>query len=95
MWAIIGGSGFERFEEVEVLETYDGDTPFGKTSSGLKRVRVGEHECFFLSRHGQFHEMLPSEVNYQANIYALKDILLIFLSYIINIIYIIYNIINI
>lgn len=76
MWAVIGGSGFEKFEEVENLEDLDRETPFGKASSGLKRIRVsteaGEKECLFLSRHGSEHELLPSEVNYVANIFALK-----------------------
>lgn len=72
MWAIIGGSGFEKFDGFEVIESLATKTPFGEASSGLKRVRVGKHECLFLSRHGSHHEMLPSEVNYRANIFALK-----------------------
>lgn len=71
-WAIIGGSGFEKFDGFEVVEELSTETPFGPCSSGLKRVRIGEQECLFLSRHGSKHELSPSEVNYRANVYALK-----------------------
>jgi 5'-methylthioadenosine phosphorylase len=72
MWAIIGGSGFEKFEAFKTIKKLDVKTPFGKTSSGIKKVKIGEHECLFLSRHGEHHELTPSGVNYRANIYALK-----------------------
>lgn len=72
MWAIIGGSGFEKFDDFEVLDDLYTNTPFGQTSTGLKRGKLGGKEVLFLSRHGSSHELLPSEVNYQANIYALK-----------------------
>jgi 5'-methylthioadenosine phosphorylase len=72
MFAIIGGSGFEKFEGFQVVENLPTHTPFGEAASGLKRVRIGSHECLFLSRHGQHHEKLPTEVNFRANIYALK-----------------------
>ncbi len=72
MWGLIGGSGFENFEGFEVIEELDSSTPFGECSSGFKRVRVGGRELLFISRHGESHELLPSEINYRANIYALK-----------------------
>jgi len=72
MWAVIGGSGFEKFDGVKVLEELDTSTPFGESSSGLKRVEIDGNECLFVSRHGANHECLPSEVNFRANIYALK-----------------------
>jgi 5'-methylthioadenosine phosphorylase len=74
MYAIIGGSGFEKFDGFKVLEGLKVETPFGKTSSGMKRVQIGDKECLFVSRHGEHHEQLPSEVNYRANIYALKKL---------------------
>lgn len=74
MWAIIGGSGFEKFENVELVEEYNEDTPFGKPSSGLKKVKINGTEALFLSRHGAHHELLPTEVNYRANIFALKKL---------------------
>ena len=72
MYAIIGGSGFEKFDGYKVLEHLSRETPFGEASSGLKRVEINGHKCLFLSRHGEHHEKLPSELNYRANIFALK-----------------------
>lgn len=72
MWGIIGGSGFESFTGVEKLAAVDGDTPFGKASSGLRKIKLGGVESIFLPRHGQNHELTPSEVNYRANIFAMK-----------------------
>ena len=72
MWAVIGGSGFEKFDGFEVVGPLPRETPFGLASSGLKRVRIEGKEILFISRHGQHHELLPSEINYRANIYALK-----------------------
>ena len=72
MWGIIGGSGFEKFDGFTVVENLSVETPFGLASSGFKKVRINEQECLFVSRHGEHHEKLPSEVNYRANIFALK-----------------------
>ncbi len=72
MWAIIGGSGFERFAEVTPIEDLNRETPFGLASSGLKKVALNQHQLFFLPRHGAHHELTPSEINYRANIFALK-----------------------
>ncbi len=72
MFAIIGGSGFEKFDEFKKIDDLDRETPFGLASSGFSRVNIRGHEALFLSRHGQIHENLPSEVNYRANIWALK-----------------------
>ena len=72
MWAIIGGSGFESFEEFEVIEELNMETPYGPHSSSLKKVKWKDEEVLFLSRHGSHHELLPSEINFRANIYALK-----------------------
>lgn len=74
MWGIIGGSGFENFEQVEVVEDINIDTPFGKPSSGFKRIKVNGKEALFVSRHGKRHEQLPSEVNYRANVFAMKKL---------------------
>lgn len=72
MWAIIGGSGFEKFDEFEVLENIKIETPYGEHSSSFKKVKWQGTECLFLSRHGEHHELNPSEINFKANIYALK-----------------------
>jgi 5'-methylthioadenosine phosphorylase len=72
MWAVIGGSGFEKFTEFESVATLSRETPFGLASSGFRKVRVDGKEVLFISRHGQDHELMPSEINYRANIFALK-----------------------
>ena len=74
MIAVIGGSGFEKFDEFTTVEKISIETPFGPHSSGLKKVRVENTEFLFLSRHGEHHELLPSEINYRANIYAFKKL---------------------
>ncbi len=77
MWAIIGGSGFEAFEAFEKVDVLERTTPFGEASSGLQKIRLktgtGHEECLFLPRHGSRHELLPSEVNFRANLFALKN----------------------
>ncbi len=72
MWAIIGGSGFEKFDGFKILERLDTKTPFGNASSGLARAELNGQEFIFLSRHGSHHEILPSQINHKANIFALK-----------------------
>lgn len=72
MLGIIGGSGFEKFDEFETVALLDRETPFGLAASGFKKVKVQGHEFLFISRHGEHHEHLPSEINYRANIFALK-----------------------
>lgn len=72
MLGIIGGSGFEKFDEFETVELLDRETPFGLAASGFKKVKVGGDEFLFISRHGEHHEHLPSEINYRANIFAFK-----------------------
>jgi 5'-methylthioadenosine phosphorylase len=72
MLAIIGGSGFEKFDGFETLGFLPRETPFGLAASGFRKVSVGSHEALFISRHGEHHELSPSEINYRANIYALK-----------------------
>ena len=72
MWAIIGGTGFEHSESIQVIEELDCSTPFGPASSGTKRIKIGKSEALFIPRHGQHHELLPSEINYRANIFAAK-----------------------
>lgn len=72
MLGIIGGSGFEKFDGFQTVEVLPRETPFGPAASGFKKIKIDGVEALFLSRHGEHHEMLPTEVNYRANIYALK-----------------------
>lgn len=72
MLAIIGGTGIYQMDQLEVIETREMATPFGAPSSPIVRGRLGKHDIIFLSRHGAGHQHLPHEVNYRANIFALK-----------------------
>ena len=69
---VIGGSGFYQIGGLEMVERIDLATPFGAPSDSYYRGRIGEMEVVFLSRHGRGHRILPSELNYRANIYGMK-----------------------
>jgi len=72
--AIIGGSGLYRFPQMKNVEEIEIDTPFGKPSSPIFLGELSGRKIAFLARHGIGHVYLPSEVNYRANIFALKSI---------------------
>jgi 5'-methylthioadenosine phosphorylase len=72
MLAIIGGTGLYELAGLNIDQRIGGDTPFGKPSGEVLRGHIGEQHLLFLSRHGVGHRLLPHEVNYRANIYALK-----------------------
>ena len=72
MLAIIGGTGIYELAGLRIAEQFDPQTPFGTSSSAVVRGRLGRHDVLFLARHGSGHRLLPHEVNYRANIYALK-----------------------
>ncbi len=71
---IIGGSGLYQMDGLEEVQEYDLDTPFGKPSSPIVIGRLEGQPVAFLARHGRGHFISPSEINYRANIYALKMI---------------------
>ncbi len=71
---IIGGSAIYQIEGAEVIEELDIDTPWGKPSDKISIVNIDGHTAAFLPRHGRGHVFLPSEVNFRANIAALKMI---------------------
>lgn len=74
MIGIIGGTGLYRLDGLKVEETQDVSTPFGAPSSGVIVGTLGGQRVAFLARHGVAHELTPSEVNYRANIWALKSV---------------------
>ncbi len=71
---MIGGSGFYQIGGLEALEQVELTTPFGMPSDVYYRGRLGPTEVVFLSRHGRGHRILPSELNYRANIYGMKEL---------------------
>jgi 5'-methylthioadenosine phosphorylase len=74
MIGIIGGTGLYRMEGLEVTRSTEVDTPFGRPSGPVILGRLGRREIAFLPRHGLRHDLLPSEINFRANIWALKSV---------------------
>jgi len=72
--AVIGGSGLYQFPALQNTQSLELETPFGKPSSPIILGELSGKKVAFLARHGIGHVYLPTEVNYQANIYALKSI---------------------
>lgn len=71
---VIGGSGLYQMPGLERVRRIDMKTPFGKPSDRLVRGQLGGAELIFLPRHGIGHRWLPTEVNYRANIFAMKKL---------------------
>lgn len=74
MIGIIGGTGLYRMEALRVTQTREVTTPFGPPSSPIVLGELAGREVAFLARHGLHHDLLPSEINYRANIWALKSV---------------------
>jgi 5'-methylthioadenosine phosphorylase len=72
--AVIGGSGFYAMEGVELGRKREVATPFGQPAAPLQMASLDGQELVFLARHGEGHRFNPSNVPYQANIYALKSV---------------------
>ena len=71
---IIGGSGLYQMEELRDATEHEIETPFGSPSDMLVGGRLGGRQVYFLPRHGRGHRILPHEINYRANIYALRSL---------------------
>ncbi|MDX1386507.1 MAG: S-methyl-5'-thioadenosine phosphorylase [bacterium] len=72
--AIIGGSGLYEMEGMEVLGEKDVSTPFGAPSDHFILGELEGVPVAFLARHARGHRFLPSEINYRANIFAIKKL---------------------
>ena len=70
---IIGGSGLDNPDIFQAPRDEKVSTPFGEPSSALKRGVIGGVQVVLLARHGREHTIPPTQVNYRANIRALKD----------------------
>ena len=71
---VIGGSGVYNIEGFQVVAEHEVETPFGKPSGKVLELEVAGHQFYFLPRHGVGHAISPSDINYRANIYALKTL---------------------
>src|SRR3989338_5958029 len=71
---IIGGSGFYHIEVLKKMKAIRLKTPFGDPSDEFITGILEGREVVFLTRHGKGHRISPSEVNYCANIYGMKKL---------------------
>ncbi len=71
---ILGGSGLYRMPALSGARSVEIDTPFGSPSDALMVGRLEGLDVAFLARHGRGHRLLPTEINYRANIYAMKSL---------------------
>jgi len=71
--AIIGGSGLTTLKGLEIIRREVARTPFGECSAPMAFGNMGGTEVLFLPRHGPRHTIPPHEVNYRANLWALKE----------------------
>ncbi len=71
---IIGGSGLYEIDGLSDIKEYNPTTPYGRPSSPLVLGTIEGIRVAFLARHGQGHRIAPSDINYRANIFALKQL---------------------
>src|SRR4030065_1659372 len=71
---IIGGSGLYNIEGIKDIQSISVDTPFGMPSDSFTVGTLEGRQVAFLPRHGKGHTILPSELNFRANIYAMKKL---------------------
>ncbi len=71
---LIGGSGLYALAGLSDPRELVVATPFGAPSDAIRFGRIGDREVAFLARHGRDHRLLPGEINYRANIYAMKSL---------------------
>jgi 5'-methylthioadenosine phosphorylase len=74
VFAIIGGSGLAKLTALEAPRRQVMRTPYGEPSGALTFGRLAGAEVVFLARHGYGHTLAPHEINYRANIWALKEL---------------------
>ena len=70
---IIGGSGLDNPDILKDVKVIEASTPYGKPTSPLKLGKINDVEIVLVARHGRDHTIPPTQVNYRANIQALKD----------------------
>lgn len=71
---IIGGSGLYDIEGIKITDEKKMKTPFGDPSCVIAEGELEGREVVFIPRHGRGHRIQPHEINYRANIYAMKTL---------------------
>ena len=74
MIGIIGGTGLYAMQDLQITQSCEVPTPFGTPSSPITVGKLHGREVAFLARHGLQHHLIPSEINFRANIWALKSL---------------------
>ncbi len=74
MLGIIGGTALQQIPHAQHIKTIALITPFGALKSPIKLFQIHDHEVAIIARHGEHYELLPHEINNQANIWALKSL---------------------
>ncbi len=74
MLGIIGGTGLYKIDGISNVSSQSVDTPFGAPSSEITVGEISGRKVAFLPRHGAHHQILPSDINFRANIWALKSV---------------------
>ena len=69
--AVIGGTGVDELQGLEVLSTHLPETPFGQPSRPIQEGRLGDVTVYFLQRHGSPGAIPPHLINYRANLWSL------------------------
>lgn len=72
-WGIIGGTGLDEFDALEIERVVAVDTPYGEVSAPLTFARLAGTPVVFMPRHGAAHHLPPHKINYRANIWALTQ----------------------
>lgn len=70
---VIGGTGLDKLPELELIETCRVSTPYGEPAAPVLIGRFRGQRVCFLPRHGNSHELAPHEINYRANVWALRS----------------------
>jgi len=70
---IIGGSGLDDPHILDDPRDYEVDTPYGAPNSTLREGKIGGKTVVLLARHGRSHTATPTNVNYRANVHALRE----------------------
>lgn len=73
VYAIIGGTGLTRLDGLTIKAALHIDTPYGAPSAAVLRGDYAGREVLFLARHGHPHRIPPHQINYRANLWALRD----------------------
>lgn len=72
VYAIIGGTGLTQLDGLSMKALLNPETPYGAPSAGIVQGEYVGREVLFLARHGHPHRIPPHQVNYRANLWALK-----------------------